>query len=239
MGRAWAKRLTKKTKTDASRCRAWSKCSRAIMVAAKGGGDPDTNMGLRLAIDEAKLANVPRDNIKNAIEKGSGSGTDTASFDHLVYEAYAPGGIALIIEALSNNRNRTAPELRTILDKNGGAFANAGSVSFQFDRRGEILIEGGKVTEEKLMEVALDAGADDIQGDDTDGWQVLTSGAAFLAVKTALEKAGIEFGAASIVMHPQNTIEVTGEAADKLAKLIDLLEENEDVQKVHGNYVMA
>lgn len=239
MGRAWAKRLTKKTKTDASRCRAWSKCSRAIMVAAKGGPDPDTNMALRLAIDEAKLANVPRDNIQKAIEKGSGASTDTASFDHLVYEAYAPGGIALIIEALTNNRNRTAPELRTILDKNGGALANAGSVAFQFDRRGEILIEAGKVTEDQLMEIALGAGADDIQGDDADGWQVLTDGGSFFGVKTAIEKAGIPVASAGIVMHPQNTVEVAGEAAEKLAKLIDLLEENEDVQKVHGNYVMA
>jgi YebC/PmpR family DNA-binding regulatory protein len=208
------------------------------MVAAKGGPDPDTNMALRLAIDEAKLANVPRDNIQKAVEKGSGAGTDTANFDHLVYEAYAPGGIALIIEALTNNRNRTAPEIRTILDKNGGALANTGSVSFQFDRRGEILIEGGQVAEDKLMEVALEAGADDIQGDDTDGWQVLTEAAAFLAVKTALEKAGIPLASAGIVMHPQNTIEVSGEAAEKLAKLIDLLEDNEDVQKVHGNHVM-
>ncbi len=239
MGRAWAKRLTKKTKTDASRCRAWSKCSRAIMVAAKGGPDPDTNLGLRLAIDEAKIHNVPRDNIQKAIEKGSGSSADGADFEALVYEAYAPGGIALIIEALTNNRNRTAPELRTILDKNGGSLANTGSVAFQFDRRGEILIEGGLVAEDKLMEIALEAGADDIQGDDTDGWQVLTDGASFLAVKTALEKAGIDMASAGIVMHPQNTIEVAGEAADRLSKLIDLLEENEDVQKVHGNHVMV
>ena len=116
---------------------------------------------------------------RTRIEKGSGANTDTASFDHLVYEAYAPGGIALIIETLTNNRNRTAPELRTILDKNGGALANTGSVAFQFDRRGEILIEAGQVTEDQLMELALGAGADDIQGDDTDGWQVLTDGGKF------------------------------------------------------------
>ena len=244
MGRAWAKRLTRRTAQDAKRSKAWSKCSRAITVAVRegSGGDPATNHGLKLAIEEARSHNMPLDTIQKAIKKGLGEGADGDNYEHITYEGYAPGGVAILIEALTDNRNRTAPELRTILDKNGGSLATSGSVAFQFERKGLIRIlpnDDKTIDDEKLMELSLESGADDFDGDNESGFQITSDISDFITLKEALEKAGYEFAEAQLAMLANNQVLVSGEIAETLEKILDLLEDNDDVQKVHHNAEFA
>jgi len=229
----WAKIKRAKSANDAKRGKIWSKIARKIIIAAKNGGDPRDNLSLRYVIDEAKAANMPRDTIEKAIKKGTGE-LGAENYEAATYEAYAPGGIALLIDALTNNRARTAPDLRNILEKAGGNLAQSGAVSFQFAKCGVITIKSDTIAEDDLLEKALELGADDVKNEG-EVYEVITSPTAFHKVKDALASAGVPIEAAEITNLPQNTIPVDTEAAGKLLKLIDALEDNDDVQSVSHN----
>jgi YebC/PmpR family DNA-binding regulatory protein len=226
---AWKNIKHRKAAVDKKRGKIWSKISRQLIVAAqKGGGDPAFNPTLRFAVDAARAANMPRDTIEKAIRKGTGEGSDER-YEPARYEGYAPGGVALIIECLISNANRTAADIRVILDKNGGKIGVPGSVSFGFAQKGQLIVEG--TTEEALMECALDAGADDIQGEDGT-FQVLCPPAALAAVRGALEQARIAIDSAEIVWIPLQTVEGDEATAAAVERLVDLLEDHDDVQRV-------
>ncbi|MEM8758024.1 MAG: YebC/PmpR family DNA-binding transcriptional regulator [Planctomycetota bacterium] len=237
----WANIRHRKDRQDKKRSKIWSKCSKAIMAAARQGGpDPDTNLTLRYAIDEAKYANMPKDTIKRAIDKGAGaSGGD--AFEHITYEGYGPGGIAIIVDTLTDNKTRTVGDVRAIFKKLGGSMGNANSVAFLFSVKGQILIEGDKTTEDQLMEIAIEAGAEDVQApenptaDEPGFWTVLTEATEFIGVKEAIEQAGIAISEAEITKLPGDTVELAGDDAQKAFNLIEALEDNDDVQKVYSN----
>jgi len=229
----WSKIKRAKGATDAKRGKIWSKIARKIIIAAKNGGDPRDNLNLRYTIDEAKAANMPRDTIEKAIKKGTGE-LGAENYENATYEGYAPGGIALLIEALTNNRSRTAPDLRSIFEKGGGNMGTSGSVAFQFTKQGVITIKSDAIDEEKLMELALDAGADDVKNEG-EFYEVITTPTAYLKVKESLEAAKVPIEAGEITNMPNNTIPIDAEAAAKLLKLIDALEDNDDVQSVSHN----
>ena len=229
----WAKIKRAKGATDAKRGKVWSKIARKIIIAAKGGGDPRDNLSLRYTIEEAKAANMPKDTIEKAILKGTGElGGD--NYEAAVYEGYASGGVAILVDALTNNRARTAPEMREIFERNGGNFAATGSVSFQFTRQGIIAIKADAISEDALIEAALEAGAEDVKNQD-EVFEVITTPTAFHKVKEALATAKIPIEAAEIANLPINTVPIEGESAQKLLKLIDALEDNDDVQNVSHN----
>jgi YebC/PmpR family DNA-binding regulatory protein len=229
----WSKIKRAKGATDAKRGKIWSKIARKIIIAAKGGGDPRDNLSLRYTIDEAKAANMPKDTIEKAILKGTGE-LGGENYEAMTYEGYGPGGVALYIEALTNNRARTAPELRSILERNGANLATSGSVAFQFTKQGIITIKADAVTEDALLEAALDAGAEDVKNE-VEVFEVITTPTAFMRVKDALGAQNIPIEAAEITNMPNNTIGVDSEPAQKLLKLIDALEDNDDVQTVSHN----
>jgi len=229
----WSKIKRAKGANDAKRGKIWSKIARKIIIAAKNGGDPRDNLNLRYTIDEAKAANMPRDTIEKAIKKGTGE-LGAENYEAATYEGYAPGGVALLIDALTNNRSRTAPDLRSIFEKNGGNLANSGAVAFQFTKQGVITIKSDAITEDALLEAALDAGAEDVRNEG-EVFEVITSPTAYLKVKEALAAAKIPIEASEITHMPNSTIAVDGEAAQKLLKLIDALEDNDDVQSVSHN----
>lgn len=223
----------RKNAVDAKRAKIWSKIAKKMMVAAKRGSDPAQNLALRYVIEEAKAANMPKDTIQKAIDKGSGAaGTD--NFEAVTYEAYGPGGVAMIVEALTDNRARTAPDLRLIFDRVGGNLATSGSVSFIFAKKGVILIKSAGTTEERVMEVALEAGAEDVT---TDGgmFEVLTAPADFQKVREAIEQAGLGIEDAQITNLPSNTVALDAEASAKFNRLLDSLDDNDDVQNVYHN----
>ncbi len=230
----WKNIKHRKAAVDAKRGKMWSKCSRAIIVAARnGGGDPKFNTALRYAIEDAKAVNMPKDTIEKAIKKGTGE-TEGARYEAVRYEGYAPGGVAVIVDCLTDNLNRTASEIRTLFDKHGGNLGKPGAVAFGFDSKGVIHIESGKASEEKIMEIALEAGAEDVA--ESDGaWEVTTQPTDFLQVKDAIEAAGIEIASAEVTMLPQNTVECDEATAAKVMKIIDALEDHDDVQKVYFN----
>jgi len=231
----WANIKHRKARQDAAKGKMWSKCSRAIIVAAKqGGGDPDTNLSLRYAIDEAKAANMPKDTIEKAIKKGTGEGQDAASYEEIRYEGYGPSGVAVIVDCLTDNVNRTAPEMRKIFEKAGGNLGKPGAVSFGFDSRGVFVIEASKTSEDQLMEIALEAGADDVTSSDG-AYEVTCAPADFHTVKQAIEDAGIEPDSAEITMVPQTTVECDSKTAEQIMRLVDTLDDHDDVQKVYHN----
>lgn len=236
----WSNIRHRKERQDKKKGKIWSKCSKAIMVAARaGGGDPETNLALRYAIDEAKYANMPKDTIKRAIEKGSGE-AGGAEFQQLIYEGYGPGGTALIIDALTDNNTRTVGEVRSIFKKGGGSMGNAGTVAFMFNILGQIYIDANAYDEEKVMDAALEAGADDVQAPEADGddkgvWTIVTEPTEFQRVKDELESAGFEIIEAEITRIPENTVPVGGDDVRKVMNLIDALEDNDDIQKVYSN----
>jgi YebC/PmpR family DNA-binding regulatory protein len=233
----WANIKHRKAAVDKKRGKIWSKVSRAIMAAARtGGGDPTSNLALRYAIDEARAANMPKDTIQRAIDKGSGAGGGE-NFEEITYEGYGPGGVAIFVEALTDNRTRTAGEVRMIFSKKGGSIGNPGSVAFMFQSKGQIFIDPGATTEEAVMNAALEAGAEDVQEPEGDDgvWTIVTEPAAFLGVKEALEAAGIPIAEAEITKVPDNTAAVEGEEARKLLAIVEALEDLDDVQKVHHN----
>jgi YebC/PmpR family DNA-binding regulatory protein len=229
----WSKIKRAKGSNDAKRGKIWSKIARKIIIAAKGGGDPRDNLSLRYVIDEAKGVNMPKDTIEKAIMKGTGE-LGGENYEAMTYEGYAPGGVAIMIDALTNNRARTAPELRSIFEKNGGNLANSGAVAFQFNKQGIITIKSDAVTEDKLLEVALDAGAEDVRNEG-EVFEVITVPTAYLKVKEALAAANIPVEAGEITNLPTNTVAVEGETAQRILKLIDALEDNDDVQTVSHN----
>jgi YebC/PmpR family DNA-binding regulatory protein len=229
----WSKIKRAKGATDAKRGKVWSKISRKIIIAAKNGGDPRDNLSLRYTIDEAKAANMPKDTIEKAIKKGTGE-LGGENYENVVYEAYAPGGVALMIDGLTNNRARTAPEIRTVLEKHGGNLATSGAVAFQFTKRGVITVKADAVKEDALIEAALEAGADDVINEG-EVFEILTAPTAFLKVRHALESAKIPVEAGEITNLPNSTVALEAEAAQKLLRLVDILEDNEDVQSVSHN----
>ncbi len=229
----WKNIKRKKAVVDARRGQAWSKIARLIMIAAKRGSNPDDNLALRFAMDKARAVNMPNDTIDKAVKKGSGE-LGATNFEHVNYEGYGPGGVAIMVDALTDNRNRTAGEIRLIFDKHGGAVGAANSVGWMFAKKGIINIERSKIDEEKLMEIALNAGAEDVQTSE-EGYEVTTTVADFEKVRKALLAAKIELAQADIVNIPSQTVAVSGEGVEKLHKIIDLLEANDDVQNVFTN----
>jgi len=231
----WATIKRAKAKTDAARGKSFTKVIREIASAAKiGGGDPNGNPRLRLAIDNAKALNMPSDNIKRAIEKATGGG-EGANLEEITYEGYGPGGIAIMVECITDNKLRTLGEMRFIFSRHGGNLGENGSVAWMFKKKGVLHFERSKTNEEQLMADAIDAGADDINSEENI-ITVETSLEKFDAVKKALDAKKYEPVTAEITMVPSNTISLVGEEAQKAIKLVDALEENDDVQKVHSNF---
>ena len=231
----WANIKHRKSAVDAKRSKMWSKLSKAIIVAAKmGGPDPDGNSRLRNAIADAKAVSMPKDNIARAIKKGAGA-TEGDNYEEFVYEGYAADGVAVMCDILTDNRNRTAPEVKKLFENHGGKLGTTGCVSFMFDRKGLFLVEQSKIDEEALMELVMEAGADDISNDDGH-FEVTCDPDAFSDVTEAFEKAEIECASAQVTRIPQNTVDLDAEAAKKVLKLIDALDDHDDVQKVSANF---
>ena len=230
----WANIQHRKGRQDEKRGKIWTRIIREITVAARtGGGDPSANPRLRLAIDKAKAANMPADRIKYNIDKASGT-LEGVSYEEIRYEGYGIGGAAIIVDTMTDNRVRTVAEVRHILSKNGGNLGTEGSVAFQFKHCGQIIFAPG-TSEDKVMEVALDAGAEDVMTDDDGAIEVLTAPADFETVKNALEAAGLNAEVAEVTMRAENTIALAGEEAQKMQKLLDALEDQDDVQNVYHN----
>jgi YebC/PmpR family DNA-binding regulatory protein len=231
----WATIKHKKGKEDAKRGKLFSKLSRAITVAAReGGADPAMNVALANAIEKAKSYSMPKDNIERAIQRGSG-GADGTTYESIVYEGYGPAGVAIIVEVLTDNRNRSAAEVRNIFSKHGGQLAQPGAVAWVFERRGSIVVDGTKYTEDDVMAAAIDAGADDVV-QDGEQFEVLTQPADFTAVRDAIVAAGIEADQADLTMVPKNSVKLEENDARKTMKIIDALEDSDDVQEVFANF---
>jgi YebC/PmpR family DNA-binding regulatory protein len=231
----WASIKHKKAIVDSRRGAQFSKLTRAITVAARdGGGDPVGNPALDLAIRKAKEASMPKDNIERAIAKGTGEGGEADAIESVLYEGYGPGGVAVLVEALTDNRNRTGADVRHAFSKNGGSLGEPGSVAYLFDKKGTIVIDGGRYSEDELM-LAVDAGAEDIVTDE-DVFEVITEPADFTAVRAALEDAGVEIESAELAYRPSSLVPVDEGQAGKLMRLIDSLEDSDDVSAVHANF---
>jgi YebC/PmpR family DNA-binding regulatory protein len=231
----WANIKHKKAATDAKRGKAWSKLSKAIIVAAKAGGaDPDGNIRLRTAIQDAKAVSMPKDNIERAIRKGSGeAGGD--DYEEIIYEGYAAAGVAVMCDILTDNRNRTAPELRKLFEKGGGKMGATGCVSYMFDRKGLIVISAEKIDEEKLMELVLEAGAEDIAANEG-SFEVICEPDVFTNVSDALEASEVVCESKQLTRIPQNTVDVEVEDARKVLRLMEALDDHDDVQMVSANF---
>lgn len=234
----WARIKRAKAVTDARRGRVWSKLSRAIIVAARhGGGDPETNLALRYAIDAAKAANMPKDTIERAIKRGTGE-LGAEEYVELVFEGYGPGGAAILCTALTDNRNRTAPAIKKLFERHGGSLGATNSVAWMFSKRGVFLIPATAVDEDRLTELAIEAGVDDIR-QQGEFYELTCEPGVFNGVRRALEAAGITPESAELSMEPATTVTVEGADAEKLLKLLEELEEHEDVQKIYGNYEVS
>jgi YebC/PmpR family DNA-binding regulatory protein len=232
----WASIKHKKAIVDSRRGAAFTKLARAITVAARdGGGDPDTNAALENAVQKAKAASMPKDNIERAIAKGTGAGADAEALESIVYEGYGPGGVALMVETVTDNRNRTGADVKHLFTKFGGSLGEPGSVGYLFDKKGVLLVDSTRYSEDELM-AAIEAGAEDLS--DEDGvFEVITPLAAFAAVRQALEEAGVELESAELLYRPSSLVEIQHEGqVAKLMRLIDALEENDDVGAVHANF---
>ena len=231
----WANIKHRKGRQDAKRGKILSKCSRAIIVAAQqGGADVEFNVALRYAVEAAKAANMPKDNIEKAIKKGTGADGTAERWEEVRYEGYAPGGVAIIVDTLVSNPQKTSPEIRSLFDKNNGKLGQSGSVAFGFTHQGVVHIDGSKVSEDQLMEVALESGAEDAV--EEDGlWQVTCSPGDFLTMKSALEDAGIEMEQAEITWIPQTMVTCNTKTASQVLRLVDSLEDHDDVQAVYHN----
>jgi len=231
----WKQIKRKKAVTDARRASAWTKIIREITVAAKaGGGDPNGNPRLRLAIDSARAVNMPKENIERAVKKGTGE-LDGAAFEELTYEGYGPGGAAIFIEATTDNANRTVAEIRHAFSRNGGNLGASNSVAWMFERKGQVYLDAGKLDEDTTLEAALDAGGEDFSRDG-EQYIVTTTPGAFHAVQDALRSRGMAIESAELAMVPKNTVKVEGPDAEKILKLVESLEELEDVSKVFSNF---
>ncbi|MFC5603980.1 YebC/PmpR family DNA-binding transcriptional regulator [Sporosarcina koreensis] len=231
----WKNIQNRKGAQDAKRGKIFQKMSRELYVAAKsGGGDPDMNPALRLAIEKSKGFNVPNDVIKRAIDKATGAGADE-NYEEVVYEGYGPGGVAVLVQCLTENRNRTGPNIRVAFNKNGGSLGESGSVGYLFNRKGRLFVERTEETdEEAVMLAALEAGAEDIESTEN-GFEIITEPSGFMDVKEALEAEGIEFISAEVEMIPTIYTELQGDNADQFEKMIDALEDDDDVQNIYHN----
>jgi YebC/PmpR family DNA-binding regulatory protein len=234
----WAGIKHKKAAVDAKRGKMWSKLSKAIIVAARtGGGDPGMNLRLRYAIDDAKAVSMPKDNIERAIKKGTGE-LDGGQLESVAYEGYGPGGVAVLCEILTDNRNRTAPEIRKIFEMSGGKLGSTGCVAWMFDQKGLILVPTDQVDEDTLMELALEHGADDVRRDG-ENYEVLTPPDAYDDVLGAIKSAKVKTEVAELTLIPQNTIDLTEDDARKVLKLMERLDDHDDVQNVASNFNIA
>lgn len=231
----WANIKHRKAAQDAKKGKIFTKIAKELTVAAKiGGGDPEMNPRLRVALDKARAANMPKDNVERAIKKGTGDGNES-NFEQVNYEGYGPGGVAILIQTLTDNRNRTVSEVRSTLTKRGGSMGEAGSVAWIFEQKGIIQVKKDSVDEDTIMMLAIDAGAEDIQVED-DVYEIICEPKEYWAVKEALEENNIEIQFAEITMKPQNTVPLEKNDAEKLMKLIDFLEDLDDVQEVYANF---
>ena len=230
----WATTKRHKASVDAKRGKIFTRVIRELTIAARQGGDPDGNPRLRLAIQKAKDANMPGDTLKKAIQRGTGE-LPGVTYEEFSLEGYGPGGTALLLEITSDNRNRTVAEIRNILTKNNSNMAEAGSVAWQFHKKGLIVVEHGKVEEDRLLSLALDAGAEDVKVDEKT-YEVLTAPHDFEAVKKAITDAKIDPSLAEVTSVPQNYVKLDGKNAEQMLKLMEVLDEHDDVQKVHSNF---
>ena len=231
----WSSIKHRKAAADAKRGQQFTKLARAITVAAReGGGDPDGNPTLATAVQKARDASMPKDNIQRAIDRGTGAGADAAAIERVVFEGYGPGGAAILVEALTDNRNRTSAEVRHAFTKHGGSLGEPGSVGWIFEKRGIVVVDGGRYGEDDLI-AAIDAGADDVQVDG-DLVKVIADPSSLAAVREALEAEGVEVQSSGLAMEPQNLVEVEESAAPALLRLLDALEEHDDVNDVHANF---
>lgn len=231
----WANIKHRKAAQDAKKGKAFTKVAKELTVAAKlGGADPEMNPRLRVALDKAKSANLPKDNVERAIKKGTGEGNDSV-FEDMVYEGYGPGGVAILVKALTDNKNRTVAEVRSTMSKKGGSMGEPGCVAWIFENKGLIEINKDGVDEEELMELALEAGAEDV-ADEGDVFQVVTDPSDYFTVKGEIEGKGIEMSFSEVSMKPKNTIPLSGEDLKKLFNLTEALEDLDDVQEVFSNF---
>ena len=230
----WATIKHKKAALDSKRGKVFTRLIKEIMIAARTGGDPDSNARLRTAVAAAKAVSMPAENIKRAIMRGTGE-LEGGQIDEILYEGYGPGGAAVLVNVATDNRNRTVSEVRHLFSKNGGNMGEPGSVAWMFERKSQIIVDAQNATEDQLMAIVLEAGGDDIR--DQDGaWEILSDPDSHEAVLLALETAKIPNESAEIAMIPKNTVKLEGKNAQAMLKLYDLLEEHDDVQNVYGNY---
>jgi len=230
----WATIKHKKAATDAKRGQLFTKLIKEITIAARNGGNPENNPRLRVAIDHAKGANMPSDNIDRAIKKGTGE-LPGVVYEEISLEGYGPGGVAIFLEGVTDNKNRTTSEVRNIFSKKGGNLAGQGSVSWIFEKKGYIVVPKNSISEDKLMSIALDVGAEDMTTEDEE-YAVKTAPQDFFQVKKALEDAKVQIDSAELTMLPKNTVKLAGEDARKILELVSSLEEHEDVQNVYANF---
>ena len=234
----WSTIKRKKGAADAKRGKVFTKIIKEIMVSARiGGGDINSNPRLRSAVLAAKAENMPKDNIERAIKKGTGE-LEGVNYEELIYEGYGPGGVAMMLEVLTDNKNRTVADVRHVFSKHSGSLGEAGCVSWMFEKKGLVVIEKNGVDEDRLIEVALDAGALDVKDSDKE-FEVTTDPGNFDEVKRALEEAGFKSNYAEVTMVPQSTIRLTGKEAEQMVKLMEGLEDSDDVQKVYANFDIA
>jgi len=230
----WAKIKRAKASSDAKKGQIWSKLARKIIVAARtGGGNPADNLQLRYAIEEARTANMPKDTIENAIKKGIGE-VGSTNYEHIMYEGYGPGGVAIMVECLTDNRNRTAPELRKIFERAGGQLGSTNCVAWMFTQKGIFTVPADAISEDELIEICLDAGADDVRKEG-DVYEITSQVSDFTKVKDALTEKGIELIQAEIAMVPNNTVSLAPDKARQVISLVETLEDHDDVQKVFSN----
>ncbi len=232
----WANIKHKKAKTDSKKGKIFTKLVREIMVAAKTGGDPSGNPRLRAAIEKAKAENLPADNIDRAVKKGAGE-LQGVIYEEGTYEGYGPGGVAIIVSFMTDNRNRTASEVRHAFTSYNGSLGQSGSVAYMFEKKGFFTFDMGAITEDKLMEAALEAGAEDVVPNTEDGiFEVYSDPADFAKVKSALDKAGLKYATADISMIPKTVVKVEGKTAQQVLNLLEVLEDLDDVQSVYANF---
>ncbi len=235
----WSQIKHKKANTDAKKGKSFTKIVKEITVAARSGGDPDGNPRLRLAIDKAKEVNMPSENIKKAIMKGTGE-LPGVNYEEVIYEGYGPGGAAVLMDVLTDNKNRTVSEIRHILSKNGGNLGESGCVAWIFDKRGYILVDKSKVDEDTLMSIALDAGAEDMKNDpEEDNYEIITAPETLDTVKNAIAGHKMNISLAEVTMLPKNYVPLEGNAAEQMIRLIDALEDHDDIQNVYANFDVA
>jgi YebC/PmpR family DNA-binding regulatory protein len=234
----WHNRVHRKSRQDAKRGALFSKMGRELLIAARlGGPDPVANARLRIAIEKARELGVPAENIRRAIERGAGGGEGTA-YEEVTYEGYGPGGAAVLVAVQTDNRNRTTGEIRHLFSRHGGNLGEAGCVAWMFERKGVLVIDapGPELTEERVLELALDAGAEDVRAED-DGFVIVTAPDDFEAVRSRLASAGLRFAIAEITMEPRTTVQLEGRDAEQMARLVELLEDHDDVSAVYTNHV--